>query len=96
MGDCANVSVSASYPNPVSKGVVKWSLRSECPKPVLWSVFTSAYRKVGEWNARVDGITVLLWDLKDGKGRPMAPGVYYAVFVIDGGGRQVRPLVILP
>jgi len=59
-------------------------------------VFTAAYRKIGEWNVTANGSTFVQWDLKDGKGKRMAAGLYYAVFTVEGSIRQVRSVVVVP
>jgi hypothetical protein len=88
---CDHRKVSAAYPDPVSEGLVKFDLGGYCPQGVRWMVFTSAYRKVGEW---VTIQSTAKWDLTDAKGARVAPGLYYAVFSI-GGKYEVRKFVVL-
>jgi hypothetical protein len=96
VGDCGASVVSAAYPNPVTTDVVKFTIQSSCPKSVRWSVYSAAYRKIGEWRVTADGSTMVVWDLRDGKGNRVAAGLYYAVFMPEGGNRQIRSLVVLP
>jgi hypothetical protein len=96
VGDCGTVTVSAAYPNPVSTDTVKFTLQTFCPKTVRWTVFSAGYRKIGEWIVTANGTTVVAWDLKDATGKRVASGLYYAVFIPEGGNRQVRSLVVLP
>lgn len=91
-GGCDHLRVSVAYPNPVFKGPVKFDLGGYCPQGVRWAVFTSAYRKVGEWVAMQSGAK---WDLTDAKGVRVAPGLYFAVFTVNGKS-EVRKFVVLP
>jgi hypothetical protein len=88
--------VSAAYPNPVTTDVVKFTILSSCFQSGHWSVYSAAYRKIGEWKFRGEGKTVVGWFLKDGTGKRVAAGLYYAVFIPESGSRQVRTLVVLP
>ena len=89
--------LSLLYPNPVSIGPVKLDLQSVCAKRVRWSVFSAAYRKIGEWEIEVSGRqTVNIWNLTDAKGKRVAAGLYYIVFAPEGQKRKVLSVVVLP
>jgi hypothetical protein len=78
-------------------GVVKVDLKSLCAKHVRWSVFSAAYRKIGEWEIEVSMNTPpVQWNLTDSKGKRVAPGLYYMVFIPEGQKRQVLSIVVLP
>lgn len=88
--------VSNPYPNPVRAGEkvrVQWS--GECSASIRWAVYTSAYRKIGEWTSPSDG-TPVQWNLRDAKGKPVAAGLYYLVLTPEGGKTQTRTLLVLP
>jgi flagellar hook assembly protein FlgD len=53
-----------------------------------------AYRKILEGQTTVEGRVTLEWDLKDAKGKNVAPGLYYLSVVPDGEERQVRSVVV--
>jgi len=76
----------------VTHGSIKFDLGGYCPQGVRWAVFTSAYRKIGEWAAMQ---STAKWDLTDAKGVRTAPGLYFAVFTV-GGKSVVRKFVVLP
>jgi hypothetical protein len=95
-GDCGVVSISNPYPNPVLLGgSVKVDLQSVCPKNVRWAVFSSAYRKIGEWNIVVSGRTQIAWNLTDTKGKKVAAGIYYMVFTPPGQKSKTLSMVVL-
>lgn len=96
VGDCGAPVVSAAYPNPVTTDVVKFNILSSCLQSGHWSMYSAAYRKIGEWELRGEGKTVVGWFLKDGRGNRVAAGLYYAVFMPEGGSRQIRSFVVLP
>jgi hypothetical protein len=90
------VSISRLYPNPVTSGTVKVDLRSACPKNVKWSVYSAAYRKIGEWNITAAGFErVPVWDLTDSKGKKVSAGLYYVVITPAGQKSQTLPVVVL-
>ena len=70
-------------------------LRSACPKSLRWSVYSAAYRKIGEWNTTVNGLVKATWNLTDAKGKEVAPGIYYMVFTPIGQKSQTLPLVVI-
>jgi hypothetical protein len=90
------MTVSAPYPNPVSVGPVKVNLHSDCAKRVRWSVFSAAYRKIAENVIDVQGKTTVFWYLTDVKGKRVAAGLYYMVFVPEGQKSQVRTVIVQP
>jgi len=69
-------------------------LTSLCPKQARWSIYSVAYRKILEGQTTVEGRVTLEWDLKDAKGKNVAPGLYYLSVVPDGEERQVRSVVV--
>jgi hypothetical protein len=94
-GPCGTVSVSAPYPNPVNIGPVHVRLESGCLKRVTVAVFSSAYRKIQQWDVDVLGTRTTAWDLTDSKGAPVSPGLYHMVFTPQGEKRQVKTVVVL-
>ena len=66
-----------------------------CEKRVVWSVFTTAYRKVAEGELMATGRTTLAWDHRDARGKPVAGGLYYWVFRVEGCPTSIRTLVVL-
>jgi hypothetical protein len=86
---CGDIRVSAAYPNPVAVtgSGVRVNLRTSCPMRVGWSVVTTAHRKLYGEEAQVDGGKTVTWDLRDGKGTPVARGLYFMKFT--GGHRSV-------
>jgi len=96
VSDCGVVWISNPYPNPVKNSFVMVDLRSACPKNVKWAVYSAAYRKIGEWNKTVDERkATVMWNLRDAKGKLIAPGIYYMVFTVDGQASQTLPVVVL-
>ena len=88
--------ISNPYPNPARDGFVKVDLVSGCSKNVKWTVYSAAYRKIGEWNKTVDERkATVMWDLRDAKGKSVAPGIYYMVFTVAGQKSQTMPVVVL-
>jgi hypothetical protein len=76
---------------------VRFNLDGFCPTSVHWTVVTSAYRKVLEANLSTRGMTTIVtWDLKDTKGRPVAPGLYYLVVRPEGQGQVIQALLVMP
>ena len=98
VGDCGRVTISVPYPNPVMVGkAVRFNLGGFCPTNVHWTVVTSAYRKVLEANLTTRGATTIVtWDLKDMKGRPVAPGLYYLVVRPKGQDLVIQALMVMP
>ena len=90
------MTVSAPYPNPVSVGPVKVDLYSICMKQVQWSVYTSAYRKIGSFEITVSDKNTAMWNLTDSKGSRVAAGLYYMVFAPAGQKRRTLSVVVLP
>lgn len=86
------------YPNPVRVGkAVRFNLVGLCPARVHWTVVTAAFRKVLEANLSTRGMTTIVtWDLKDTKGRPVAPGLYYLVVRPEGQGQVIQTLLVMP
>jgi hypothetical protein len=89
------VSISKPYPNPVSSGSVKVDLKSACPKNVKWAVYSSAYRKIGEWTLTVSRTKTVVWNLTDSNGKKVAAGNYYLVFSPTGQKSQTLAVVVL-
>jgi len=85
--------VSNPYPNPVRGGALRVDLESPCPKNVRWSVFSVAYRKIAEGSLVAEGRTSILWDLRDTKGKPVAPGLYH--FTVEGEGLDAKTMPVL-
>jgi len=93
-GDCAEVQISAPYPNPVALAPVKVDLVSACPKTVSWKVYTTNYRCVAAGTVLVTGKSTVAWDLRDLKGKPVANGLYYGLFKCDGR-TTLRKMMVL-
>jgi hypothetical protein len=90
------VTISNLYPNPVQiSGVVKVDLQSLCSKSVRWAVYSSAYRKLGEWSITVGSKTTVAWNLTDSKGKKVAAGIYYMVFTPTGQKSKTLSVVVL-
>jgi len=71
-------------------------LESGCLKHVNVAVFSSAYRKIKQWNVDVYPRTqTTAWDLTDSKGVRVSSGLYYLVFTPQGDKRQVKSVVVL-
>ncbi len=84
------------YPNPVSgnRGV-KVDLAFPCSMSLRVKVFSVSYRKVLDVTMPVAGRKSWTWDLRDGKGKPVAGGLYYLVFEADGKDAKTRRLIVL-
>jgi hypothetical protein len=59
-------------------------------------VFSSAYRKIMESEIQVQGQKSTMWYLTDAKGKRVAAGLYYLVFMPEGQKRKVLSVVVLP
>jgi photosystem II stability/assembly factor-like uncharacterized protein len=81
----APVARLAAYPNPMTRSGV---LRVGGVGPVRASVVSSDGRVVRELGTG----TAFRWDVRDGAGRRVAPGVYY--YVASGNGRWSAPVVV--
>jgi hypothetical protein len=79
----------------VGVGKVQVNLVSGCLKQVNVGVYSSAYRKIKQWNVNVVRSQTVAWDLTDAKGRRVSAGLYYMVFTPQGDKRQVKSVVVL-
>lgn len=75
--------------------MVKVDVTSPCHQTVRCRVFSVSFRKVLDTTMEVSGRVTYMWDLKDEKGRPVAAGMYYLVFDVDGKDAQTRRVVVL-
>jgi hypothetical protein len=93
--DDEGIRISDPYPNPSWDGISRVDLVVPREKRVVWSVFTSAYRKVAEGELMATGRTTLTWDQRDAWGKPVASGLYYWVFRVEGCPTSIRTVVVL-
>jgi len=80
-------------PNPARVGTeLSWTLAE--PAPVRLTVFDACGRPVRAWGGGLQpaGHFKLVWDLRDGAGRDLNPGIYWIRLDV-GGARYVRSLI---
>lgn len=96
-GGCSTVHLSNVYPNPAKTGdQARVDLVTGCPKIIHWTIYTAAYRKIGEWRTTANGRASITWDLTDAKGKKVAPGLFYWVITPEGMKAAMKPLLVLP
>jgi hypothetical protein len=78
-------------PNPCTSRVT-FRIRASDPVPALLSIVDAGGRLVREFSAPAGDVP---WDLRDASGRPVAPGIYFAVARL-GAEASRRSIVVLP
>jgi uncharacterized repeat protein (TIGR01451 family) len=90
------ITVSDPYPNPPKDGgTVYIEVVGGDGSSLRWTVYSTALRKIREGSLRTQGRTVLAWDLKDQKGKPVANGIYHVVLRPQEGEPPILRKVIV-
>jgi hypothetical protein len=93
----AGIFLESARPNPAPGGAIAFASRLTAAGPVTLGIYDVAGRRVRELvsTVRPAGAYVDPWDGRDGDGRSVRPGVYFARLV--AGTRAVsRNFVVLP
>jgi len=75
---------------------VKVDLEGSCPQRLHWSIYSGAYRNIAGGEADWTGKETVQWNVTDLKGKRVAPGLYYMVFVPEGQKRRIFTLLVQP
>lgn len=84
------------YPNPARvRSTLRYQLGAAAPR-VRVSIYDTAGRRVRSLRGpAAAGSNELTWDLRDGRGRRVANGVYFADLRVEGGGRARTKVAVL-
>jgi len=90
------VVIGLPYPNPSGPGPVLIPVKVPAGSTVEWSVFTKAFRKILDVSNPISGgSAILVWNLTDAWGRPVANGLYYLRIRVAGSVKTVKILEVL-
>jgi hypothetical protein len=92
-GPLPSLSLSAPSPNP-ARGPVSLRLADPASGEVRVEVADVSGRRVRHWTESAAATRTLTWDLRDGNGRRVAPGVYLVSVRTRGDAATRRVLVL--